>query len=466
MKHLSKTYKIAAVYATIVLIPFMAIAQHKKNPHKNSKTKEQLKKERFEKTFRTKNTDSIPIYLNQFLKLYPNAINEPDYRGDALYGNIAQRMAEEKKWDQYDIYHAKLSTAASTDLDYGTAVDLFKSNGDFQVAERLALRAVQQYEKTNSADLPKDGKPDSIFLKNEEERSRGINKRVYQDGKPDSTLVNNEKIRTYGNMASLYAELAYRNQHNSLGMPYALKASYILGDSVRELYLKLLSRTAAPEVALSAIEEHYRAGKLNDDELPAIVGGLFKKLHPSGEGFLAYYDGLRSQLLNATRERLIKEKLSIPAPDFKLLNMSGNAVKLSELKGKTVIIDFWATWCYYCKKGFPAMQIVMDTYSSDKNVVFLFINTQESLNESSRKKQITDYLKANKFNFNVLLDTRVKPDYDVVNAYKVDGLPTKFIIGPDGQIAFKEVGYSGSDEKLINDLSTMIDLAKKTVPNP
>ncbi|MDO7742841.1 MAG: TlpA family protein disulfide reductase, partial [Pedobacter sp.] len=449
----------------IACMPRITLAQNKKGLRKTTPTQEQLKNERFEKTFRTKHTDSIPIYLNQFLKLYPKAVNEPRYSQDALYGNIAQRMAEERKWDKYEVYHAKLSTMASTDLDYGIAVDLFKSNGDFQVAERLALRAVQQFEKANSADLPKDGKPDIVFLKNEEERSRGVNKRLYKDGKPDSTLLNNEKIRTYGNMASLYAELAYRNQHDSSGMPYALKASYILGDNVTELYLKLLSRTAEPTVALSAIEAHYRAGQFNDDELPGIVAGLFKKLHPSGEGFSAYYEDLRSQLLAATKERLIKEKLSLAAPDFSLLNMSGNTVKLSELKGKTVILDFWATWCYYCKKGFPAMQKVMDTYSSDKNVVFLFINTQESLSESDRKKQIADYLKANKFNFNVLLDTRIKPDYDVVTAYKVDGLPTKFIISPDGKIAFKEVGYSGSDEKLINDLSTMIELAKQTVTN-
>ncbi|WP_442591445.1 TlpA family protein disulfide reductase [Pedobacter sp. AW31-3R] len=464
MKHLQNIFKIATLCIVIAYQPFMTLAQNKKSFRKATETQEQLKTERFEKTFKTKNLDSVPVYLNQFLTRYPNAINEPRYSSDALYGNIAQRMAEEKKWDQYEIYRAKLSMTASTDLDYGTAFDL-SSRGDFQVAERLALRAVQQYEKANSSVLPKDGKPDNVFLKNEEERSKGTYRRAYKNGKPDSTLINNEKIRTYGNMASLYAELAYRNNHDSSGMPYAVKASYIMGDNVKELYLKLLSRTAEPEVALSAIEAHYRAGKLNDDELPGIVAGLFKKLHPSGEGFASYYDGLRSQLLAATKEKLIMEKISMPAPDFSLLNMNGNTVKLSELKGKTVILDFWATWCYYCKKGFPAMQRVMDTYSSDKNVVFLFINTQESLSQSSRKKQIADYLKANKFNFNVLLDTKVKPDYDVVTAYKVDGLPTKFIIGPDGGIVFKEVGYSGSDEKLINDLSTMIDLAKQKVPN-
>lgn len=106
------------------------------------------------------------------------------------------------------------------------------------------------------------------------------------------------------------------------------------------------------------------------------------------------------------------------------------------------------------------MQKVINSYSDNDKVVFLFINTQESLSEEARKKQIADYIVNSKFNFNVLFDTRKSPEYDVVTAYKVDGLPTKFVISPDGKVAFKDVGYAGSDEKLINDLTAMIELTR------
>lgn len=460
MKNILKYSLLILLYITFSLSSANLLAQNKKGAGADRKKAEQAKITLFEKTFRTKKLDSIGIYLNQFLKRYPAEPVESRFGSDALYGNIVQRMAEEKRWDKYEFYRTKLSNAASTELDYGTAVDLTKTGSNLNVAERLALRAIKEYEKDNAADLPKDGKPDSTFIKNEEERARGIFRRAYINGRPDSTLLNNEKIRKYGSMAGLYAEIAYHNKHYALGFPYALKAKDILGDKAEELYLKFLAQTAEPAVALSAIAARYNNGRINDDEFPQIVAELYKKAYPERNDFKAYYEGLRSQLIAANKTRISKERLSLPASDFSLLNLKGETVKLSDLKGKTVVIDFWATWCVFCKKGFPAMQKVINSYSDNDKVVFLFINTQESLSEEARKKQIADYIVNGKFNFNVLFDTRKSPEYDVVTAYKVDGLPTKFVISPDGKVAFKDVGYAGSDEKLINDLTAMIELTR------
>jgi hypothetical protein len=94
--------------------------------------------------------------------------------------------------------------------------------------------------------------------------------------------------------------------------------------------------------------------------------------------------------------------------------------------------------------------------------VFLFIDTwerQETMDK--RKQEVSDFIAQNKYTFNVLYDENIKDDPDnflVVKNYKVDGIPTKFIIGKDGKLRFKSVGFSGTDEKLVDEISAMIDM--------
>src|SRR5690606_41666590 len=66
-----------------------------------------------------------------------------------------------------------------------------------------------------------------------------------------------------------------------------------------------------------------------------------------------------------------------PAPGFSLKDLDGKEVSLEDLKGKVVVLDFWATWCAPCIKSFPAMQMAVDKYKEDPEVAFLFINTWE-----------------------------------------------------------------------------------------
>lgn len=118
------------------------------------------------------------------------------------------------------------------------------------------------------------------------------------------------------------------------------------------------------------------------------------------------------------------------APDFKLLNMEGETVTLSEILGKKVIVlDFWATWCGPCVKALPILVDVTDAYSRD-DVVFFAINQRE------QPKTIERFLQAQEINPAVLLDT----DSSVGKAYQVRGIPQTVIIGRDGRIAKVHVG--------------------------
>jgi thiol-disulfide isomerase/thioredoxin len=366
----------------ITIFPLVAVSQNNPSQSLHNQDEKLLTKQAFEKIFRTKDDDSVAVYLNDFLKKYPHASEEFIYRPDALYGNIAERMANQRKWDLYEVYRAKISDAEGGELDYWVASYALKNQQDLVEAEKLALRSLNIYEKIYKDSIKDDIKPGIITKKH-------------------------SKIDKYGDRAYLYATLTNVNKHEVLGLPYAIKALQIKGSDdipAYELYLKLMAKTTEPPKALPIIEEHYRAGNVNDDELPGIVAGLYFQIHGSSNNFESYYTSLHNQLIKAATTRIAKDKIEKPAPAFDLISLSGKHVKLSDLKGKTVVLDFWATWCVYCKKGFPAMQKVMAKYSGNKNVVFLFIDTQEQVPLGAREKQISTYLKANKYNFTVLLD--------------------------------------------------------------
>lgn len=152
-----------------------------------------------------------------------------------------------------------------------------------------------------------------------------------------------------------------------------------------------------------------------------------------------------------------------PAPDFILKDLNGKTVSLADYKGKTLVIDFWATWCSYCRKSFPSTQLLIDKYKRNPKVAFLFIDTRET--KENYLDLINKFLTDNNYTFHVALDEK-GPDgvqNKVCKQYVMEGIPTKYIIDGKGVIRYKIVGYDpdkpNADE--VKDLSKLIDTVRK-----
>ncbi len=118
-----------------------------------------------------------------------------------------------------------------------------------------------------------------------------------------------------------------------------------------------------------------------------------------------------------------------PAPSFELRNLQGAAVKLSDLKGSTVVLNFWATWCVPCIKEMPELQKAHRSLK-DKGIKILAVNFGE------RETKVQEFVEEYKLDFPVLLDTFGT----VAEEYKVIKLPVTYFITPQGIVRDEVVG--------------------------
>ena len=141
---------------------------------------------------------------------------------------------------------------------------------------------------------------------------------------------------------------------------------------------------------------------------------------------------------------------TVAAPDFTLTDQSGKTHTLSEYKGKTVFLNFWATWCGPCRQEMPHIQKIYEEYNKNEDdlVVLGVANPRTDShpkNSDVSEEEIKQFLEDNGYDYPVAMDTTG----DVFSTYGISSFPTTFMIDKDGNV-FGYVSGSLTEEMIRN----------------
>ncbi|MGJ1192952.1 TlpA family protein disulfide reductase [Sphingobacterium sp. G1-14] len=270
---------------------------------------------------------------------------------------------------------------------------------------------------------------------------------------------NKDGLPYYGGITLQYAEsLMGANALDKALDVLALQQQQLPSEFTTILYAKALNIKGRHLDAFSLLEnevvQNGKTTRLMNALLP-----LYSQLNGNLSDTTQYIGQLDGRIKSALITKLKSEMIKNEAPQFSLMDNNGKEVSLASLKGKVVVLDFWATWCGPCKISFPGMQAAVNKYANDDEVTFLFVNTWQK--EINYKDLVAQFIAENKYSFHVLFDEMKDQKKSVVSAYGVKGIPNKVVIDKEGFIRFQSAGSDADIEKIVNEISVKIDLAKK-----
>ena len=293
--------------------------------------------------------------------------------------------------------------------------------GELYRAQGRPLEAIDMYEeavKLNPNDIQMLSSLGAIYfsLRSYEKTISLLNRII---------ALSNSSFSHYSMLATCYVQLGRKDE--------AVK----LADEVREKIENEESPMNLMMLAMSygALGDIYREIGKYDEAIKALRKAieLAPPMKATFQSRLAvvYARAGKPELAEKMRTDSIPEAARIgkDAIDFNLQDMSGKRVRLSDFKGKTILLDFWATWCGPCVAEIPTLEALCRKYK-DRGLVVIGMNTE------SDHAKVKDFIK-DRISYIVLLNAEGKS-----KEYGVEGLPTKIYIDAEGKIRYRDLGFN------------------------
>ncbi|WP_126973317.1 TlpA family protein disulfide reductase [Gynurincola endophyticus] len=221
-----------------------------------------------------------------------------------------------------------------------------------------------------------------------------------------------------------------------------------------DIYLDLLTE----QHKTAAIEDLWKASYYRNQPDPK-MDTLVRQYTKEGKTSFSDYEEARRKILAELLEQeaqLITHSLSkVKAPAFDLVDIDGKKVSLESLKGKKLMIDFWATWCTFCKMSFPELKKLQEYFeANDPTVKFVFIQTMERGNLNKMVESGKKYLKENELPFYHVID-----DHSDMYSSKfyLNSIPAKIFIDSEGNFVYKSIGFKAGYEKNLAEMKAIFN---------
>ena len=229
------------------------------------------------------------------------------------------------------------------------------------------------------------------------------------------------------------AQQGYEAATKDFQQSYAIRPNAVAAEQLGEIaeikndYVK-----AIEEYSLAfMLPEDGPAGKVDRSEVRKKLGNVWRQVHGSEQGLgdqiLASYDRLGAASANLNpppRNKGAKDAFS-----FVLRNLDGSSLPLSPLKGRVVVLSFWATWCGPCRELEPQFVQISKNYTGNANLVFYAVNTDED------ETLVPGFVAKEKWDVPVVFADGLDGFMNVAN------LPTVIILDRTGKIAFRMEGF-------------------------